>query len=200
MEKENRKMTRFEQYLLARDNVSLEGMNDELIDLVLAYYRPYVIVGLYADINAVIYSNWLAFFEDQKIETLKKAYEGRSNFNKLKLDQQSRIAHDSALIDKLQSLGITIGYNELELMYPTRRSRSFPSPELFKLREELNKEGLDEYIEKVVIDLLGEDDYLYLGKTTERNLDEWDYKPVKLDIIPRPKVKRIIREYQRSAK
>ena len=194
---EKRNITRFEEYLLEKDKINLDGMDEELIDTILAYYRPYAIVGLYADMYTVMHENWLKALNDKK----NKTYEELSDFSTLSLTQKSRVTHDRALIEKLQSIGITISYHEREEFFPQPVMSMSQVFDVCRKIEKLNEQGLDEYIEKVVVSLLGEEDYLYLGKTTDGDLDKWDINPgLQLSVSTRPKIRRIIREYQRSTK
>lgn len=214
-------LTLFEQCMLKKDSIDLDEIDSlPLTALILKNYQTFAIVDLVIDFHFVHYKRLMeamkkkTLTESEVIELAKtegvtpkaecvQMLLGKNDFN---VEQLSRLSHDIALIDKLQTKGIVFCSDDIKRFMPNIRIikelSKLPNIKLILLREQLNEMGLEDYTRKVIVNNLGAEDYLYLGKIFDDKTDDLTIDKIyaKMNVYRKIPIKKVIKKYQKSIK
>ncbi len=168
-------VTSFEKHMLDIDDIKLDDFKGEQErNRYLERYRIYSVIDLYLRIRHLRYKNYLSNefgipFTDEEIFDMaspiisKKMDYNDSVIDDIAFDEDdlSVISHYTSILDRLKhSLNTTV--KDFRQLFPNQKSLKFQESEKAYIEDiiflrKLRELGIDEYAEKVIHDVLGEE-------------------------------------------
>lgn len=185
---DSNKLTRFEKYLLSKEDINIDEINSLYLTLeILKRHHLYVLVDLVTDIQFTLYKDHLysiygQTFSNEEVYSMaspaisrKLSYKDNSlSFNNLQSESTQRILHDIFLINALKEKGISLDLKELKMIFPNFKSILYFTSEKacienIILREQLIKLGLGEYSKRIITNVFGEETHKNTNEDKMKN-------------------------------